>query len=56
MHKCSDICCNRCHCEQDVAHKRPGAAPLNFPTTVRPDLRNMRGLGARVAESVRWSA
>ena len=53
MHKCSD--CKHVH-DAPRARRASGAPPLNFPTEVRADLRNMRGLGARVAESVRWSA
>ena len=35
---------------------RNGANPVNFPREVRADLRDMHGVGARIAESVRWSA
>jgi hypothetical protein len=36
--------------------QRNGANPVNFPRQVRADLRDMYGTGARIAESLRWSA
>jgi hypothetical protein len=36
--------------------RRNGACPVNFPREVRADLRDAYGLGARIAESIRWAA
>ena len=33
-----------------------GTKAINFPKTVRPDLHALDGLGAVIAESIRWSA